>query len=82
MAPNPLDPRVLAIGSGDGLVRIWRTASPKALVDSHYITQKTGASAKATALAWHPNQEGTLAFGTDEGRLFVADAFNVRATPK
>ena len=31
-----------------------------------------------TALAWHPEKEGLLAFGTDEGRIGTVDALHSR----
>jgi gem associated protein 5 len=35
-------------------------------------------SAKITSLAWHPDKEGILAFGTDEGRVGYLDSFSQR----
>ena len=52
--------------------------SAKALFDVTTIWQKLN-GAKITALAWHPDKENILAFGTDEGRVGTLDAFNSRS---
>ena len=76
--PNSLDPSVVAISAGDSQIRIWKMDSAKALFDVTTIWQKLN-GAKITALAWHPDKENILAFGTDEGRVGTLDAFNSRS---
>ena len=72
LAANPVDPRVVAVGSGDGLIRVWRTGTPNVSLDCSVAWRQ---KAKVMALAWHPTQEGALAFGTDEGRIVhISDA--------
>jgi len=77
--PNHLDPSVVAIGAGDAQIRVWKVGSTKAMFDVNTIWQKLN-SAKITALAWHPDKDNLLAFGTDEGRVGTVDAFS-RSTP-
>ncbi|XP_078712810.1 gem-associated protein 5 isoform X2 [Lampetra fluviatilis] len=68
------DPGALAVGGGDGVLRVWRTLSPRAAYDVSSYWQ--GVHAKLTALAWHPSREGRLAFGTDEGKVGIYDLYN------
>ncbi|HYV39153.1 MAG TPA: WD40 repeat domain-containing protein, partial [Gemmataceae bacterium] len=61
------DDRWLATGTGDGLVKLWHTASAepaKTLVDKH-----TGA---VLALAWSPNGKWLISGGAD-GKLLLWD---------
>lgn len=71
---------MIAIGAGDGQIRVWKMASTKATFDVNVIWQKLN-SAKVTALAWHPDKDNLLAFGTDEGRVGTVDAFAQRSIP-
>ncbi len=73
MATNHVASSVLAIGAGDNLIRVWRTSCGAAnpVQQHHYMN-----GVKVTALAWHPHQEGTLAFGTNDGRVGVLDAIS------
>ena len=78
--PNSLDPSVVAVGAGDAQIRVWKIGSSKSLFDVNTIWQKLN-SAKITALAWHPEKDNLLAFGTDEGRVGTLDAFSPRSQP-
>ncbi|XP_074038837.1 gem-associated protein 5 isoform X2 [Leptinotarsa decemlineata] len=72
MELSPLDPNRLAMGTGDGIVRIWDLSRPHikniTMTSFHQKIQS-----KVTALAWHPKKEMTLAFGTVEGRIGYLD---------
>ena len=46
------------------------------MADTSYVALPKMSNVKVTSLAWHPTAEGTLAAGTDEGRIVIADAFN------
>ena len=80
LAPNAVDPTIIAAGAGDGQIRIWKKSSKTALYDVNVIWQKLN-SAKVTSLAWHPDKDNIIAFGTDEGRVGIVDAFSSRAIP-
>ena len=80
LAPNNVDPTIIAMGAGDGQIRIWKTASAKAKFEVNIIWQKLN-SAKVTSLAWHPDKDNIIAFGTDEGRVGTVDAFSSRSIP-
>ena len=80
LAPNSVDPTIIAAGAGDGQIRIWKKSSKTALYDVNVIWQKLN-SAKVTSLAWHPDKDNIIAFGTDEGRVGIVDAFSSRAIP-
>lgn len=71
LAPNPMDNSLIAIGAGDGLIRLWRTAAKKRY-DVRAISNNLR-QAKIAVLAWHPEKENLLGFGTDEGRVGVID---------
>lgn len=59
MAPNVVDPSILAIGGGDGQIRIWKTLSSKSAYDYNTIYQKLSRS-EISALAWDPKKESKL----------------------
>ena len=40
MAPNSVDPSIIAFGSGDGLIKVWKTASNKSMFDYTTTYQK------------------------------------------
>ena len=80
IAHNNVDPTIIAAGAGDGQIRIWKVASKKAMFDVNILWQKLN-SAKVTALAWHPDKDNIIAFGTDEGRVGIVDAFSSRGIP-
>ena len=75
LASNPIDPSIVAIGVGDGMIRIWKTGSSKPF-DVRYVRLN---QSKVMSLAWHPEKEGMLAIGTDEGRVGWADVFAQRS---
>jgi gem associated protein 5 len=50
-------------------------SSTKSTFDMTAIWNKLS-STKVMALAWHPDKEGVLAFGTDDGRVGTVDAFS------
>ena len=79
LASNPVDPSLVAIGAGDSQIRVWRTASQQ-LFDITNIHAKLN-QAKVMSLAWHPNREGLLAFGTDEGRVGWVEALSSSRVP-
>ena len=62
----------MAVGAGDGIVRVWKTASNQMFDIRHVVVKQ----AKIMSLAWHPQREGLLGFGTDEGRVGWVDVFS------
>lgn len=74
---SPLEPKLLAIGAGDSNIRVWREGSQKSVFDVSLIWQRLN-NAKVTALAWHPEKEGLLAVGTDEGRIMTVETLSAR----
>ena len=76
MEASPVDPNLVAVGGGDSTIRVWKTASSRPGFDVSLVWQKL--SSKITAIAWHPEKEGLLAFGTDEGRIGTVDALHSR----
>ncbi|XP_005350354.1 gem-associated protein 5 [Microtus ochrogaster] len=71
LAFSPVDVGCLAIGVGDGMIRVWNTLSIKNNYEVKSFWQ--GVKSKVTALCWHPNKEGCLAFGTDDGKVGLYD---------
>ncbi|XP_057631235.1 gem-associated protein 5 isoform X1 [Chionomys nivalis] len=71
LAFSPVDVGCLAIGVGDGMIRVWNTLSIKNNYEVKSLWQ--GVKSKVTALCWHPNKEGCLAFGTDDGKVGLYD---------
>ncbi|KAG5877680.1 hypothetical protein JTB14_003835 [Gonioctena quinquepunctata] len=72
---SPLDPNRLAIGTSDGFIKVWDLSRPhtkKIIMTSFY--QKI--QSKVMSLAWHPENERLLAFGTLEGRVGYLDTTN------
>ncbi|XP_010968331.1 gem-associated protein 5 isoform X1 [Camelus bactrianus] len=74
LAFSPVDTGCLAIGVGDGMIRIWNTLSIKNNYDVKNFWQ--GVKSKVTALCWHPTKEGCLAFGTDDGKVGLYDTYS------
>lgn len=66
----------MAIGVGDGMIRVWNTLSIKNNYDVKSFWQ--GVKSKVTALCWHPSKEGCLAFGTDDGKVGLYDTYSSR----
>uniref|UniRef100_A0A4X1TS68 Gem-associated protein 5 n=1 Tax=Sus scrofa TaxID=9823 RepID=A0A4X1TS68_PIG len=74
LAFSPVDTGCLAIGVGDGMIRVWNTLSMKNNYDVKNFWQ--GVKSKVTALCWHPTKEGCLAFGTDDGKVGLYDTYS------
>ncbi|KAF6280708.1 gem nuclear organelle associated protein 5 [Rhinolophus ferrumequinum] len=74
LAFSPVDTGCLAIGAGDGMIRVWNTISIKNSYDVKNFWQ--GVKSKVTALCWHPTKEGCLAFGTDDGKVGLYDTYS------
>uniref|UniRef100_A0A4W2IBX6 Gem-associated protein 5 n=1 Tax=Bos indicus x Bos taurus TaxID=30522 RepID=A0A4W2IBX6_BOBOX len=74
LAFSPVDTGCLAIGVGDGMIRVWNTLSIKNNYDVKHFWQ--GVKSKVTALCWHPTKEGCLAFGTDDGKVGLYDTYS------
>lgn len=68
---SPIACATLAIGSGDGSVKIWRTDCLKNPYSSKVIT--LGRKDRVMSVAWHPKRENVLALGTSEGKVCVVD---------
>uniref|UniRef100_A0A673XSI7 Gem nuclear organelle associated protein 5 n=1 Tax=Salmo trutta TaxID=8032 RepID=A0A673XSI7_SALTR len=71
---SPVGTGCLALGVGDGMIRVWSTLSIQNKYDTKTFWQ--GIKSKVTALSWHPTKEGSLAFGTDDGKVGIYDAFS------
>ncbi|KAM6150323.1 gem-associated protein 5 isoform 2-T2 [Erethizon dorsatum] len=74
LAFSPEDTGYLAIGVGDGMIRVWNTSSKKNNYDVKNFWQ--GVKSKVTALCWHPKKEHCLAFGTDDGKVGLYDTYS------
>ncbi|XP_036766192.2 gem-associated protein 5 isoform X2 [Manis pentadactyla] len=74
LAFSSVDMGCLAIGVGDGMIRVWNTLSIKNNYDVKHFWQ--GVKSKVTALCWHPTKEGCLAFGTDDGKVGLYDTYS------
>ena len=74
LATNALDPSIVALGAGDGLIRVWKTNSNQ-LFDINHVRVN---QAKIMSIAWHPEREGFIGFGTDEGRVGWLDVLSQR----
>ncbi|MED6293161.1 hypothetical protein CHARACLAT_007880 [Characodon lateralis] len=70
---SPVGIGCLALGVGDNMIRVWNTLSTQNQHDVRSFWQ--GIKSKVTALAWHPKKEGSLAFGTDDGKVGIYDVF-------
>ncbi|XP_077324510.1 gem-associated protein 5 isoform X2 [Lithobates pipiens] len=74
LAFSPVAAGCLAIGVGDSMIRVWNTMS---VVNSYDVkTLWQSIRSKVTALSWHPTKEGSLAFGTDDGKVGIYDVFS------
>ncbi|KAM9333778.1 gem-associated protein 5 [Pholidichthys leucotaenia] len=71
---SPVGTGTLALGVGDGTIRVWNTLSAQNQYDTRLFWQSI--KSKVTALAWHPKKEGLLSFGTDDGKVGVVDVFS------
>ncbi|XP_029956587.1 gem-associated protein 5 isoform X2 [Salarias fasciatus] len=70
---SPVGLGCLAVGVGDNMIRVWNTLSTQNQHDIRTLWQ--GIRCKVSALAWHPTREGSLAFGTDDGKVGIYDVF-------
>ncbi|KAL6098373.1 gemin5 [Pungitius sinensis] len=70
---SPVGAGCLALGVGDNMIRVWNTLTTQNQYDTRSFWQ--GVKSKVTALAWHPKKEGTLSFGTDDGKVGVFEVF-------
>ncbi|CAH1174063.1 unnamed protein product [Phaedon cochleariae] len=77
---SPVDPNRLAIGSADGFIRILDLSRPhvKQIIMTTFY-QKI--QSRVESLAWHPENELLLAFGTSEGRVGYLDSNNTSKSP-
>uniref|UniRef100_A0A672SYA7 Gem nuclear organelle associated protein 5 n=1 Tax=Sinocyclocheilus grahami TaxID=75366 RepID=A0A672SYA7_SINGR len=71
---SPVGTGCLALGIGDSMIRVWNTLSIQNQYDIKTFWQ--GIKSKVTALAWHPIKEGTLAFGTDDGKVGINEVYS------
>ncbi|KAG7217173.1 hypothetical protein INR49_027714 [Caranx melampygus] len=71
---SPVGTGCLALGVGDNMIRVWNTLTTQNQYDIRSFWQ--GIKSKVTALAWHPRKEGSLSFGTDDGKVGIYDVFS------
>ncbi|XP_078691159.1 gem-associated protein 5-like [Branchiostoma floridae x Branchiostoma belcheri] len=75
LASSPLTPGQLAVGVGDGMIRVWNTHSQAPFDWSGFWQCIKG---KVTALSWHPTKEGILGFGSDDGSVGLYDVLHTK----
>ncbi|XP_075958255.1 gem-associated protein 5 isoform X1 [Anarhichas minor] len=73
---SPVGAGCLALGVGDSMIRVWNTLTTQNQYDTRCFWQ--GIKSKVTALAWHPTKEGSLSFGTDDGKVGIFEVFSNR----
>ncbi|XP_056299460.1 gem-associated protein 5 [Pseudoliparis swirei] len=73
---SPVGTGCLALGVGDNMIRVWNTLTTQNQYDTRTFWQ--GIKSKVTALAWHPKKEGSLSFGTDDGKVGIYEVFSNR----
>ncbi|XP_029304088.1 gem-associated protein 5 [Cottoperca gobio] len=73
---SPVGAGCLALGVGDNMIRVWNTLTTQNQYDTRSFWQ--GIKSKVTALAWHPKKEGSLSFGTDDGKVGIYEVFSNR----
>ncbi|XP_063303907.1 gem-associated protein 5 [Pelobates fuscus] len=74
LAFSPVAAGSLAVGVGDSMIRVWNTLSVVNAYDVKTLWQ--GIRCKVTALSWHPTKEGSLAFGTDDGKVGIYEVYS------
>ncbi|XP_053319123.1 gem-associated protein 5 [Spea bombifrons] len=74
LAFSPVAAGCLAVGVGDSMIRVWNTLSVVNAYDVKTLWQ--GIRCKVTALSWHPTKEGSLAFGTDDGKVGIYEVYS------
>ena len=67
LTSTPLDPYSIAFGSGDNIIRVWNTGDLKQ--SYKHTTLWQGIKTKVMIVKYHPNREGILAFGTEDGHV-------------
>ncbi|XP_067900168.1 gem-associated protein 5 [Heterodontus francisci] len=77
LAFSPVNVGSLALGVGDGMIRVWDTLSLQSAYDIKTLWQ--GIKSKVTSLCWHPSKEGSLAFGTDDGKVGIYEIYSNKA---
>ena len=55
MASNAVDSSILALGSGDGLIRVWKTASSKSMFEYTTCWQKGFRGKRSFTPSWSAN---------------------------
>ncbi|KAE8613853.1 hypothetical protein XENTR_v10007894 [Xenopus tropicalis] len=73
LAFSPVAAGSLAVGVGDSMIRVWNTMSVVNAYDVKTLWQ--GIRSKVTALSWHPTKEGSLAFGTEDGKVGIFEVY-------
>ncbi|KAF2903378.1 hypothetical protein ILUMI_02814 [Ignelater luminosus] len=71
-ASSPTYPNRIAVGGGEGVLRIWDLSRPH----TQYINMTQMCDRKfqkITSLTWHPTKDTLLAFGTYDGRVGLID---------
>ena len=75
---NPVEPGLLAIGAGDGAVRVWRTGDTSDMFSVRHVQFR---QSKVMSLAWNNTREGLLAAGTDDGKVAWVEVVNSSRQP-
>ncbi|XP_035034293.2 gem-associated protein 5 isoform X1 [Hippoglossus stenolepis] len=70
---SPVGTGCLALGVGDQMIRVWNTLTTQNQYDTRSFWH--GIKSKVTALAWHPKKEGSLSFGTDDGKVGIYEVY-------
>ncbi|XP_044005002.1 gem-associated protein 5-like isoform X2 [Aphidius gifuensis] len=81
MASCFLDTSRIAFGCGDTSLRLWNLSEPhETTFDITSLWQKI--MGRVISVAWHPEKENLLAFGTSEGRIGVFDTSKIQKEPE
>ncbi|KAF3428992.1 hypothetical protein E2986_02063 [Frieseomelitta varia] len=68
IAACPSETSYIAFGAGDAMLRLWNLSEAHA-TNFNIYTLWQRIKGKIRAIAWHPEKENLLAYGTDEGRV-------------
>ncbi|XP_066583627.1 gem-associated protein 5 isoform X2 [Prorops nasuta] len=80
IASCPLETSRIAFGVGDAMLRIWNLSElHEKSFDITMLWQKI--KGKVRAIAWHPEKENILAYGTGEGRIGIFDTNLINKPP-
>ncbi|GFS41313.1 gem-associated protein 5 [Trichonephila inaurata madagascariensis] len=74
---SSINPNLLAIGNGDGTLKIWNAQAESA--EKNMMGIYVHYRAKIMTAAWHPLYENIIAYGTDEGRVAIIDLFKKKS---